>query len=360
MALIKCPKCNNDVEESLTVCSICGYVFEKNADDESPENNNLGQEQNMVGDVAENISARVTEDEESENSLEDTSGHNEALGKNSEKNSTDYLLSGKSLTKEVTGVDLEDINENHSKKLKKRDIKLIIAGGIVVAGIWLLYSMNMNSKYDKSTKELEEKIAQAEQTVLELTSEKETLKNKVSQLESENYELSNGAKKQLSDIKTAYEKGEWQNVIDLTNALHEKYNGSAEDIEAQQLAKTSQENIAQQKAAEEAEKARGYETGITYDQLARTPDAYKNKKVKFSGKVVQVIEGDDSVQIRLAVNNDYDTILLGEYLSSTVSSRVLEDDQITIYGTSVGTISYKSTMGGTITIPGVYIDKIDQ
>lgn len=56
----------------------------------------------------------------------------------------------------------------------------------------------------------------------------------------------------------------------------------------------------------------------------------------------------------------YDTILLGGYDSSIVSSRVLEDDEITIYGTSMGLISYQSTMGGTITIPAVRIDKIDQ
>lgn len=37
----------------------------------------------------------------------------------------------------------------------------------------------------------------------------------------------------------------------------------------------------------------------------------------------------------------------------------IEDDIITIYGTSVGTISYQSTLGGTITIPGV-LEKIDQ
>ncbi len=122
----------------------------------------------------------------------------------------------------------------------------------------------------------------------------------------------------------------------------------------------SQAKIDEAKAAKEAEEAKGYETGISYDQLARTPDNYKDKKVKFSGKVVQVIEGDGSVQIRLAVNDDYDTILLGEYSTSIVSSRVLEDDHITIYGTSVGTISYKSTMGGTITIPGVYVEKIEQ
>ncbi len=72
------------------------------------------------------------------------------------------------------------------------------------------------------------------------------------------------------------------------------------------------------------------------------------------------MEGDTSTQIRLAVNDDYDTVLLAEYSKSIVSSRILEDDHITIYGTSVGTISYKSTLGGTITIPGVYVDKIDQ
>ena len=116
---------------------------------------------------------------------------------------------------------------------------------------------------------------------------------------------------------------------------------------------------AQEQAAAE-EEAKGYETGISYDQLARTPDDFKGKKVKFYGKVIQVIEGTASVQIRLAVNDDYDTVLLAEYSSSIVSSRVLDDDHITIYGTSTGTISYKSTMGGTITIPGVYVDKIDQ
>ena len=64
--------------------------------------------------------------------------------------------------------------------------------------------------------------------------------------------------------------------------------------------------------------------------------------------------------ISVTVNDNYDTILFGQYDSSIVGSRVLEDDHITIYGTSAGTISYQSTMGGTITIPGVSIEKIDQ
>lgn len=105
-----------------------------------------------------------------------------------------------------------------------------------------------------------------------------------------------------------------------------------------------------------------YETGITYDNLSRNPDEYKGKLVKFQGKVVQLIEdiSSDEIQIRFAVDGNYDKMLYCGYDKTIVNSRILEDDTITIYGTSIGLISYESTMGGTITIPAVYIDLIEQ
>ncbi|WP_322973850.1 hypothetical protein [Lacticaseibacillus nasuensis] len=108
------------------------------------------------------------------------------------------------------------------------------------------------------------------------------------------------------------------------------------------------------------EEARGYETGITYDQLARTPDRYTGKKVKFYGKVLQVLEDGDSVQVRLAVNDDYDKVMLCDWSSDTVSSRVLEDDEITVSGVSAGLVTYDSTMGGEITIPSMSVVKVSQ
>jgi regulator of protease activity HflC (stomatin/prohibitin superfamily) len=128
--------------------------------------------------------------------------------------------------------------------------------------------------------------------------------------------------------------------------------------EAEAAAKAEAEAEAKRLAEEEAKK--GYDTGISYDQLARTPDDFLGKKVKFHGKVVQVMEGDTETQIRLAVNDDYDTILFAAFDKSVVSSRVLEDDVITIMGLSSGLITYDSTMGGKISIPGVAIDKIEQ
>ena len=105
-----------------------------------------------------------------------------------------------------------------------------------------------------------------------------------------------------------------------------------------------------------------YETGITYDQLARTPNDYEGRLVKFTGEVVQVMDDTENneVSIRLAVDGDYDNILFCGYSSDIVTSRVLENDTITIYGVSYGLYSYESALGGQITIPAVWIDRIDQ
>lgn len=198
----------------------------------------------------------------------------------------------------------------------------------------------------------------------ELTNAKAELETTTKELQDTKADL-----KKITDEYAEY-KESMKPFEEMTVAQAEEEKARAEQekkkIEEEEAAKKAAEEEEkarkeqEEKEAREAEEAKGYETGITYDNLARTPDDYNGKKVKFYGKVVQVMEGDGQVQIRLAVNDDYDTILLGNYDSTIVTSRVLEDDMITIYGTSVGLISYQSTMGGTITIPAVSIEKIDQ
>lgn len=144
----------------------------------------------------------------------------------------------------------------------------------------------------------------------------------------------------------------------------------ADRVKAEQKAaaeKAAAEKAAAEKAAAEraaaekaAEEARGYETGITYENIARNPNDYIGQKVKFTGTVIQVIENNNRVAIRLAIDSDYDQVVYGEYEASIVSSRILTDDIVTIYGVSAGTISYQSTMGGQITVPGIVIERIDQ
>ena len=77
----------------------------------------------------------------------------------------------------------------------------------------------------------------------------------------------------------------------------------AEQLEAEKAA-------AEEKARleKEAEEKVGYNTGITYNQLARTPDEYKGKKVKFYGRVAQVMEGEE-IHLRIAVSGNYNNVI---------------------------------------------------
>lgn len=184
-------------------------------------------------------------------------------------------------------------------------------------------------------------------------------------LTEQNTQLNNQLTKEqaaFQEYKTKMQPYEEVQLIDAQNKAE------AERLQIEQEKKTAEEAAAAEKAAQEkaaaeaaaakaAEEAKGYETGITYDQLARTPDEYKGKKVKFKGKVLQVIEGDTETQIRLGVNGSYDQVLYCSVpKAKTASTRILEDDSITIMGRSAGLITYTATIGGKITIPSVLVD----
>lgn len=147
--------------------------------------------------------------------------------------------------------------------------------------------------------------------------------------------------------------------FEMTAAEQEKKEAELKAAKEAKEKEEAEKLAAEQKKKEEEEK-KGYDTGITYSQLARTPDDYLAKKVKFSGKVVQVMEDGDSVGIRLAVDGDYDNIILGTFNSSIISERILEDDYITVYGLSAGIYTYESTMGASISVPSMTIDKISR
>ncbi|MFJ8452481.1 hypothetical protein [Bacillus paramycoides] len=167
---------------------------------------------------------------------------------------------------------------------------------------------------------------------------------------------SDGTKK-TEEAKTEAKPAKAEQKKELTaeeKAAAEK--AAAEKAAAEQAAA---EKAAAEKAAKEEEERIGYEPGITYDQLARTPDEFKGKKAKFTGKVLQVMEGQGETQLRVAVNGNYDKVLYIAYKSDIINSRVLENDNVTIKGKSAGIYTYKSTMGGKISIPAMLVEKID-
>lgn len=132
-------------------------------------------------------------------------------------------------------------------------------------------------------------------------------------------------------------------------------NGQVTDELLQSLNVVEKVQDAVQKEASKAE----YSSDYTYDQLARNPDTYKGQKMKFTGKVLEVGNDDDICYARIELNSNIDTVLFVTYKSDLLGYRLLDDDNITVYGTSLGVYSYKSVGAGTITIPWLNADMIE-
>ncbi|MGN0468144.1 MAG: zinc-ribbon domain-containing protein [Acutalibacteraceae bacterium] len=100
-----------------------------------------------------------------------------------------------------------------------------------------------------------------------------------------------------------------------------------------------------------------------YSTIARNPNQYKGEYGKFYGKVIQVMEDDllvaTSYTLRVALNGDYDSVILVTYLAGSDESHILEDDYINLYGEIQGSYTYESTMGSSITVPYVKAKYID-
>lgn len=221
------------------------------------------------------------------------------------------------------------------------------------------------SRIEDLEKQLTESMSKAEKYKSEVDEYKSKTKAAESELKTLKSEL-NDKTKELNKLKKDMEPYINLSVEEAEARKHELEEArkirEAEKAEREAEEKAAKE--AEQAAIEQAKKeeeARGYETGITYDQLARTPDDYIAKKVKFYGKIIQVLEGDNTNNYRFAVEGDYNSIILLEASKSlTKNNRILEDDYVTIHGSSFGLYTYKSTMGGSITVPLVLVDEFIQ
>ncbi|MCI5997391.1 MAG: hypothetical protein PT934_03240 [Peptoniphilaceae bacterium] len=166
-------------------------------------------------------------------------------------------------------------------------------------------------------------------------------------------------KKDLEMLKKEYNdyKDKMQPYENLQKSDLEKRLKEAKEAEEKKKAEEEAKKQAEEKVKKE-EEAKGYDTGITYENLARTPNDYKGKKVKFKGEVIQVIRGTTVDEYRIKVEDDYKKVLYVTYINLT-GTNILEEDKVILMGISEGEITYKSTMGGNITIPSVRAKSIE-
>ncbi len=101
-----------------------------------------------------------------------------------------------------------------------------------------------------------------------------------------------------------------------------------------------------------------------YKTIFRYAEDYKGKDVKYTGKVVQVIDGYISTSYRVNVTKDkwgyYDDTIYVTFIDLDDNTpRILEDDIITFYGTLSDLYTYETVMGASVTIPSVIATYID-
>ena len=238
-------------------------------------------------------------------------------------------------------------NGKEKERFSKREKQLFI--GLIFFVFCTMVSCSSSSEYGNSVNELE-------QSVSKLESERDKLKTTVNRLGEEKQDLKDeieGLEAKVEEASPWFEMKEEERKAEEERLAKEK----AEKEEAERKAKEE----AEKKAKEEAEKKekQGYDTGITYSQLSRTPDDYIGEKVKFSGKVLQVSEGLFSNMIRLGVDGSYDNVLYLTVPTGITEKRILEDDYITIYGVSEGITTYTTVLGASISIPEISVDKVD-
>lgn len=101
----------------------------------------------------------------------------------------------------------------------------------------------------------------------------------------------------------------------------------------------------------------------SYEEIARNPDSCLGKPAKLQGEVIQSMPEGDSYTLRVNITpGKYywsDTILVTYTKQDAGESNILEDDIITMYGTLMGTYTYESVMGASITVPLLVAEYID-
>ncbi len=95
---------------------------------------------------------------------------------------------------------------------------------------------------------------------------------------------------------------------------------------------------------------------VSYEEVARNPDSFKGQLVTFKGKVIQVMDGS-TLTLRINQENSEDQWASDtwyvRYKPAEGESRILEGDELTVYGICNGTISYTAVLGNKITVPSL-------
>lgn len=181
--------------------------------------------------------------------------------------------------------------------------------------------------------------------------------------QNECYVFSFNQKGKLNDKNIKLTENIIENAEIVTETEEEKQARLQKEAE-EKARKEKEEKERKAKAKQEEKNFKAKCKTYTYQQIARNPEKFKGTNVKLTGEVVQALYSDDSVDLRVNITKEgtystwYTDTIYVVYYPEAGEDKILEDDIITIYGTSMGDYTYTSTLGSPVTLPlisGKYI-----
>lgn len=133
------------------------------------------------------------------------------------------------------------------------------------------------------------------------------------------------------------------------------YSTNREESKQRVIDEENARKTAEEEAKRQAE-AQKYETGLTWEQIAR------EEKVgtygKFEGKIIQVVDNGIYKSYRVAINGDYDQVMYVTDSMKKATETLLEDDYVYFKGESLGNTTYTTVMGASVTLPAFRVHEI--
>lgn len=135
--------------------------------------------------------------------------------------------------------------------------------------------------------------------------------------------------------------------------IEELYNNQSQNIEyAKSLEKSEKQAEADKILSEKNNYISKCEVK-DYQDILRNPNSYKKQYITVTGKVIQISNGwFNSVTIRLNDSSDNTWYISYSYANDN-ETKILDGDNISVYGQSTGTTSYTTILGSQVTIPSI-------
>ena len=244
--------------------------------------------------------------------------------------------------------------------MKKLLVSLLI--GCVTLGVGCGEAKVSKDKYDELLKKYEDTVCQLEQFKTDngiLEDENEKLSKKVDT--AKDYLELDPTEKELVDAK----------IVEVNQATEDQLAQEKAQKEAEEKAKKEAEEEAKRQAEEEERlrkeeeerqkaeaEAHKYETGLTWEQIAR--EGKVGALGKFEGKILQVISTPAGFAYRVAINGDYDQVMYVDDTLNRATETLLEGDYVYFKGMSMGQYTYTTVLGSEMTIPSFLVDEINR